>query len=352
MIRMEGIIGTGSFQLAVSIETAARVLGIWGPSGSGKTTLLQTIAGLSPLRSGSLTLLGEALEAPGTRCPPHRRPIGLVFQDHRLFPHLSAKENLLFGYRRTPPEQRRVRPDRIIDLLQLAPFLHQPIRHCSGGEQKRIALGRTLLRSPSLLLLDEPCTGLDPHLKAATLAMLNAAVKALDLRMILVSHDRSELLALAEAVAEIRDGQARLLPSPSALLQTEHGTEPLMNYLPGTVVHQSPSGMASVQLDHGPVLHGIGHQVSPGQPAMVSLAAHDLLLFRDPPPANSARNSFPATLETIDNTPHAALITLQAGVPLRAEVTREAANELKLATGQTLHLLLKARSVHVYPARG
>lgn len=350
MIRVDGVVGRGAFRLEANLASDARVLGIWGRSGSGKTTLLRTIAGLQRMRGGELRIGTATVDGPGVWTPPHRRPVGLVFQDHRLFPHLSARDNLVFGYRRTPEARRRLDPGQVIRLLHLDPFLDRPVRQCSGGEQKRIALGRTLLTSPQLLLLDEPCTGLDPALRAATLSLLRRIAEAFKTHLVVVSHDRSDLVGLAESVAEIADGRVRMLPSPSALLRREFFDAPFENLLRGRVVGGEAPGTVSVDVGGVVPLTAMAPRPIPGGEAVVLLAAQDVVLFRESPPPGSARNRLAATVTGVFASETETMLELEAGFLFRAGITRTAFEELALREGDAVHVLIKARSMHAYPS--
>lgn len=202
----------GDFQLQVQHRFDPGVTGICGPSGSGKSSLLALIAGLLVPQQGRITFDGRCWvdTARGCFVPPHQRRIGLVFQDGQLFPHLSVHANLHYALRWLPAAQRRVAPNAVIDLLELRPLLHRRPDQLSGGERQRVALGRALLMSPQLLLLDEPLSALDARLKQQILPFLQRVRDQMHLPMLYVSHAPQEIAALTTQVLAIADG--RLAP--------------------------------------------------------------------------------------------------------------------------------------------
>ncbi len=198
----------GTFNLTADLSIGPGVTAITGPSGAGKTTLLSLIAGLSRPRTGRIVLDGRVLVDTGHRIwlPPHRRHIGQVFQEARLFPHLNVRHNLLYG--RLFGGRRGAGPslDSIVDLLDIAPLLHRRPRDLSGGERQRVAIGRALLSNPALLLLDEPLSALDPARKAELLPYLLRLRDGTGLPMLYVTHQREEVAALATAWLRVDHG--------------------------------------------------------------------------------------------------------------------------------------------------
>ncbi len=198
------------FVLDVSLEIPdTGVVGVQGPSGSGKTTLLRAIAGLEPAVRGSVRMGATWWQDDerGIFVPAHRRSAGMVFQDAVLFPHLTVRGNLEYGRRRVPDSARRVRLDRVVELLEVAPLLDRRPQGLSGGERQRVALARALVASPRLLLMDEPLASLDSEARARILPYLERVVDELDVPMLYVSHDVVELRRLASRLLRLEGGR-------------------------------------------------------------------------------------------------------------------------------------------------
>jgi molybdate transport system ATP-binding protein len=198
-----------SFRLNVDLDIpASGITVLFGPSGSGKTTLLRCLAGLERASSGFMQL-GDDLwqdETRGLCRPPHNRPIGYVFQEPRLFPHYNVRSNLLYGYNRIRPEERRIAVEQVVKILDIGHLLERRIHHLSGGEQQRTAIGRALLTSPRLLLMDEPLASLDIQRKQELLPFIRRLHEELAIPVIYVSHAISEILQLADRVVLLTEG--------------------------------------------------------------------------------------------------------------------------------------------------
>jgi molybdate transport system ATP-binding protein len=201
----------GGFTLTARAGIGAGVTAICGPSGSGKSTLLALVAGLLRPATGRMLFDGEALAdvEGGAFVPAWRRHFGLVFQDGQLFPHLSVERNLLYGYRRRAPAERRFEPDAVLALLELGPLVARRPGQLSGGERQRVALGRALLCSPRLLLLDEPLASLDERLKQQILPFLRRVKEETRIPMIYVTHAPAEIESLADTVLRMERGELR-----------------------------------------------------------------------------------------------------------------------------------------------
>lgn len=197
------------FCLDVALELGAGITAIQGPSGAGKSTLLDLIAGLRSPESGRVELAGRVLfdSASGVDLPPGERRIGYVFQDGRLFPHKSVLANLRYGYDRLSEARRRRSPDEVIELLELKPLLHRKPGGLSGGERQRVAIGRALLTSPELLLLDEPLTGLHPEMRSQITGFIQRVREELRAPMLYVTHRSEDLEGLAADLLRLDQGE-------------------------------------------------------------------------------------------------------------------------------------------------
>jgi molybdate transport system ATP-binding protein len=196
------------FQLDARFTADGGVTALFGPSGAGKTTILNLIAGALRPDEGTLRL-GDSLlvdTRAGRFLPPERRRVGVVFQDHRLFPHMTVRKNLLFGKGR--PGARAIDFNRVVEVLEVGDLLERLPASLSGGQKQRVALGRALLRGPELLLMDEPLTALDLELKGRILTYLERAVAEWRVPTLLVSHDGADVRRLASRVVLIEGGRA------------------------------------------------------------------------------------------------------------------------------------------------
>ena len=211
MLRLSGVsLPLAEFTLAVDAAFRGPVTGVVGPSGAGKTSLIELIAGLRRPATGRLELGTEIFfDTEGPRpqfVPPHRRRIGYVPQDDTLFPHLSVRRNLSYGI---PAGARPFDFERAVDVLELRSLLDRGTSKLSGGERRRVAIGRAILSAPSLILCDEPLTGLDRALKGRILAYLEAVKAEFPIPMVYVAHDAGEIRALADEVVVLERGAIR-----------------------------------------------------------------------------------------------------------------------------------------------
>lgn len=202
----------GDFTLRAVARIPEGATGICGPSGCGKSTLLALIAGLLRPAQGTLLFRNESLvdTETGRFVPPWQRHFALVFQDGQLFPHLTVRDNLLYGYRRRAPQQRRFELDQVLELLEIGPLVTRRPAQLSGGERQRVALGRALLCSPRILLLDEPIASLDERLRQQILPFLKRVKDETQLPMLYVSHQRDEVEFLADRTLLLERG--RIVP--------------------------------------------------------------------------------------------------------------------------------------------
>jgi ABC-type sulfate/molybdate transport systems ATPase subunit len=333
----------GSFRLGpVSLAIApGQVLAILGPSGAGKTMLLETIAGLRPHRSGTITLAGTDI----TTRPPEQRRIGLVFQDTALFPHLSVAENIRFG-----PRARRQHPstgtDPLLRRLGITPMAARSPRSLSGGERQRVALARALAIQPGLLLLDEPLSALDQPTREDLRALLSELLATLDIPAIHVTHDRDEALTISTDLAILTGGQIRQAGPASQVTAApaDPETARLLGWTelgPGTA-------------DRGTVTAGQLHlpgAAPPGThgPVRIFYRPEDLLL--GPPPVGThAAASLTAPAAQIVPTRPLALITLAADPPLTALLLHRDLQSLRPQPGEPVTVTVPPGSVRVFPA--
>ncbi len=198
------------FSVRAAFTLRSAKCGVFGPSGSGKSTLMHMLAGLLEPDSGFIRLNGQTLfdKAHKINLPPEQRRVGVVFQHACLFPHLSVRKNLLYGLSRLPQQQRTIDVDQLIRVLQIGELLDRSVAKLSGGEKQRVALGRTVLACPQLILLDEPLSGLDSQLKYQIIPYLRQVFAEFSIPMLFISHDVDELRLMTDEVLVLRGGLA------------------------------------------------------------------------------------------------------------------------------------------------
>ena len=209
MIEVSATLKRQDFALDVALQLDQRVTAIFGPSGSGKSTLLSIIAGISKPDQGRVVINGETVfdHEKKINKPIHQRRIGLVFQDARLFPHLNVEHNLRYPLKFTPTHEQQFHLNDIVNLLEIGHLLKRTTHQLSGGEKQRVALGRALLSSPRLLMLDEPMASLDESLKSQILPFLKKVADEIKIPMIYISHSREEIMQITNNVVYINAGK-------------------------------------------------------------------------------------------------------------------------------------------------
>lgn len=351
MLHCDAILRRDRFTLAAQLECEAGVTGLFGHSGSGKSSLLGILAGLIRPHAGKIVLDGATLfdAERNVFVPPHRRRIGLVFQDSQLFPHYSVRGNLLYGYESLPPKDRRFRLEEIVELLALAPLLNAHPRQISGGEKQRVALGRSLLASPRLLLLDEPLASLDEGLKAQILPFLARVKRELDLPMIYVSHSLPEILYLTDRVAFMSGGRVVARGHLPDLLEGPEreglglGRDNILAL--AVAAHDAQEGCTLG------VLHGVRlalpfkPELDIGATAYISVHRGEIALARTRVDGLSIQNQLPGRIAEIVRDDGSVQVRVDVGTTLWAEITPRAWRGLELNVGDAVHCLIKTRSI-------
>lgn len=325
------------------------VTALFGHSGSGKTSLLRAIAGLERHSGAYLEVNGQVWQDVGTFVPTHQRPLGYVFQEASLFPHLSVAGNLEFGLRRIPAAQRRVHLDQAVALLGLASLLQRRPDTLSGGERQRVAIARALLTSPRLLLMDEPLAALDSRRKAEILPYLARLRSELHIPVLYVSHSPDEVARLADHLVLLEAGQV-LASGPLNQTLARLDLALAREDDAGVVVEGTVAGFdAAYQLltldfpgGQVQVAHG---QIAPGQRLRFQIRARDVSLALSPQTDSSILNRLPATVTALADadTPAHVLVGLEAGgTPLLARITRRSLDLLDLQVGKPVWAQIKA----------
>ena len=357
------------FTLEVDEQCRYAVTAVYGPSGAGKSTLLNAIAGLIRPEEGEIAIDDQVLfsSSAGIDLPPEQRRVGYVFQDDLLFPHLSVESNLRYGYELLPRDRRRFRFDRIVDLLELDPLLTRRPNTLSGGERQRVALGRALLTSPRLLLMDEALASLDQGLKSRIIPYLRHIRTDLQIPILYVSHSVAEILELTGQVLVLKSGRVvahgdffKIATDPEVLpLVEEHGFE---NVLPVEVVADEKGdrvsdiagdrrGTCPVRLvggDRQPLT--IPYCERPvGSRLFVGIRADDIALGRQQPQGLSIRNALRGRITGISEVAGMELVYVDVGRRLAVKITRDAVDELGLEVGETVYCLIKTHSIRIGP---
>ncbi|HUU28145.1 MAG TPA: molybdenum ABC transporter ATP-binding protein [archaeon] len=359
MIELDLHLQRGDFSLQAQLSSSSQVTGLMGPSGSGKTSLVLALAGVINPVKGWIRVRGKDFynSERGINLQPEKRKLGVIFQHDLLFPHLSVRDNLLFGYRHTPQALRKLNPDEIFELLDLGLLLERATDRLSGGEARRVAVGRALLTSPCLLLLDEPLTGLDLNMRDRLLAYLLRLKKELSVPMIYVTHDFSSLAALADQTALLtvkpveknrRSARVAAFGQPfqvMAGLENDVFAGGIENIVRGEVIEVDPQRGYAVIRSEGLSLRTPLNNNYPGAESYITIRADDIILSVGSLPKMSARNIWKGKIEEIQNFPSTALVTVNIGPRIRAELTPEAVSELGLKPGTTVHALVKVKSL-------
>ena len=335
----------GSFLLQVNAEVSGERIGIFGQSGSGKSTLMHLISGLLQPDRGEIYLNNECLfsSAKGVNRSPERRRIAIVFQQAMLFPHLSVKANLLYGYRRCRTENRRIRPDTLINLLKLQPLLQRGVENLSGGEKQRVALGRAILANPRLLLMDEPLSALDDALRFQIIPYLGSVSEEFRIPYLFISHSMTEMQLMTDHILEIENGRCIDETTPDQLARKRMAQSPkgYLNLL-SLAAPVKQHGLFAYQWGKNTLLVSDGKEVGE---ALFELSSREIILFKKHPEAISARNLFECTVaEMFESEGRVGIVLSVEGEKLVAEIVRSAAEELMISVGSTLFAAIKASS--------
>jgi molybdate transport system ATP-binding protein len=339
----------GALDLDAEIAVAdGEVVAIVGPNGSGKTTVMRALAGLVPLSGGRIVLDGQVLEDPAQqlRVPPERRPVGFVFQDYLLFPHLSALENVAFGLRcrGVPRSQARDRARAWLNRMGLASHLAARPRALSGGQAQRVALARALATDPRLLLLDEPTAALDAGAKVELRREIRRHLATFAGTRLLVTHDPLEAATLADRLVVLEAG--RVVQSGTPFEVSERPRSQYVAELVGiNLLRGTADGYRVLLVSGGSLVvatQARGEVFAVVHPRAVALHARE--------PEGSPRNVWHEKVVSLDLEGSRVRVRLDGEVPLVSEVTPAAVADLGLAEGEPVWASVKATEVNVYPA--
>ncbi|MEW6271457.1 MAG: ABC transporter ATP-binding protein [Thermodesulfobacteriota bacterium] len=342
-------VAQGDFRLEVELEVApGETVAVLGPNGAGKTTLLRALAGLAPLEAGRIVLDGVVLDEParGVLVAPEDRPLGVVFQDYLLFPHLSALDNVAFGLRCRGASRGDARREARawLERVGLGAQAKAPPRRLSGGQQQRVALARALAVRPRVLLLDEPLSALDVATRGEVRRELRALLGSFAGIRLIVTHDPLEARALADRLVILEHGRIVQEGTPAEV--TARPRSAYASRLVGVNLLRGTAAGDVVRLDDGGTLAvadaGAGE-------VFVVIHPHAVALHRTRP-EGTPRNVWQGVVETIE--PHDGRVRVQVGGtrPLVAEVTPQAVAELRLDDKGEVWVSVKATEITAYPA--
>ncbi len=352
--KMHGGDAARSFLLDLDVEVPPGITILFGPSGAGKSTLLDCIAGLIQPDAGRIAIDGEVVfdSEKKVSVRSQRRQIAYVFQSLALFPHMTVEANVGYGLL-DAPQQARARVAEILQMFRVEELRGRKPREISGGEKQRVALARSLVTLPRVLLLDEPLTGLDAELKASIIDDLRAWNAAHKIPIFYVTHSREEVDALGERVIALEHGRIVSEGTPREVLDAPRrrrlaqaaGFE---NLLSGTVLDlREPDGVMRVRLADSPceIEVPLGH-AAPGDRVRIAIRAGDILLATEPPKALSARNILEGKIVSLQRRSSLVAGRVDCGAVFTVHVTPGAERTLDLAAGKKVWLVLKTHSCH------
>jgi molybdate transport system ATP-binding protein len=346
-------ISRGGFGMRLRIAVRpGRILAVLGPNGAGKSTLLRAVAGLTPISSGQISLSGQVLDdaASGTFVEPAQRPIGMVFQDYRLFPHLRVVDNIAFAARAAGQDRTSSRrlAGEWMDRLALAELATRRPAELSGGQAQRVALARALARQPALLLLDEPLSALDARTRLEVQSELRTHLSDFAGPCLLVTHDALEALVLADELVVIEAGAVVQQGPPAQVAR-----RPVTDYVARLV---GLNLLAGHQTDGSVTLNGGGRFVVsgpvPSGEVLVAVRPSAIVVSTDPPSGTSMRNTWSGVVRGLTQLAERVRLDVDGQPSVAADVTAAAVAELSLAPGTAVWLSVKATDLEVYRRGG
>lgn len=345
----------GNFSIAVDLSLPEKsITTLFGPSGAGKSTLLRCIAGLERANNGYIQIADDVWqdEKQGYFRPTSKRSLGYIFQEPRLFSHLSVQKNLEYGYNRIPKAERRVQWHDVIDVLDIAHLLQRKPSRLSGGEQQRVAIGRALLTSPKLLLMDEPLAALDPSRKQEVLPFIRQLHDLLEIPIIYVSHSLAEVLQITDEMVLLDNG-SKVASGTLPKLFSNMALSRYLGDMSGSILETTVTSYDKLfSLNHltfeGGVLQIPGEARETGSLLRIQILARHVGIALKKPEMSSFLNILPAKIIAIDasnETAHTVQLTLDVGVPLLANISKKSLHDLALKTNDPCYALIKAVSV-------
>ena len=341
-------VALGTFVLDVDLQpTSGETLAVLGPNGAGKSTLLRALAGLTPLDAGRIELDDVVLDDPagGVFVAPQDRPVGVVFQEHLLFPSMSVLDNVAFGLRcrKVPAAEARRRAVALLERVGLEDRGGDRPGQLSGGQSQRVALARALAIEPALLLLDEPLAALDVTTRTEIRRGLRQQLTGIGGTRILITHDPLDAFALADRVVILEDGritQAGTLAEVTRRPRTRYVADLL-----GVNLYEGDADGTVIRLAGG---HQLVGSDSVAGPVFVVVHPQAVSLYTAQP-AGSPRNVWRGTIDQLDLERDRARLSVSGPMPIVAEVTTAAVVDLGVSPGEDIWVSVKATEIQVYP---
>ena len=360
---MDGSVERGSFRLEADLRAdPGEVLGVLGPNGAGKTTLLRALSGLDPLTSGSISLGDLTLDdvATDTFVPAQRRPVGLVFQNYRLFPHLDVRDNVAYAPRVQGAGRRQARAaaDAWLERLDLTALATRRPYQISGGQAQQVALARALAADPRFLLLDEPLSALDAKTRLDVRAQLRSHLDEFAGPVVIITHDPLEAMIMADRLVVIENGRVVQQGSPA-----EVARQPATQYVARLVGLNLYTGTlevatAAVSLDVGGTFTVTWGDDNPGalartgqstRPVLVVLRPSAITILTARPTQASPRNVWPGTVAALELLADRVRVQVDATPPALVDISAAAVADLALRPGTAVWLSAKATETEAYP---
>ena len=324
---------------------------IFGPSGAGKSTVLRIIAGLDKSDTGLIKFDEEIWEDTEKKIfiPPQKRDVGLLFQDFALFPHMTVSNNITYNIS-LPKEEKQKRLQKLINLFNLNGLEKRKPCSLSGGEKQKVAIARTVIRMPKLLLLDEPLSSLDLPTREVLQRELKKVLKKLQIPTIFVTHDRTEAIIMGDRIAVMNDGKVVQMggvnevfakpdnPSVAAIVGME-------NVLIGKIIDRS-EGLVNIKVGNNNLV-ALDTGVT-GPEAVVCIRAEEIILEKGAVPESSARNRFSGRIIDISQQGVIVKLTLDCGFPLIVLITKQSFVDMSIQLGSTLTASIKAQAIHIF----
>ncbi|WP_150525038.1 molybdenum ABC transporter ATP-binding protein [Roseibium sediminis] len=342
----------GHLALDLAFEAPVGITVLFGRSGSGKTTIVNTVAGLLTPETGRICVQDRVLldTKSGENLPPHKRRLGYIFQEGRLFPHLNVRQNLTYGRWMAKAPADRSEFDRIVEMLGIGELLERRPATLSGGEKQRVGIGRALLANPSLILADEPLASLDEERKQEILPFFERLRDEVSIPILYVSHSAAEVARLATTVVALDNGKvARQGPAVEVLgdpMVTPTGARAAGALIEAVVVMHHADGLTELEVG-GVRLLLPRVSAEPGSRLRVRIPAQEVILSRQAPTGLSALNILPGTVETIrgGDGPGALVSVKTPAGSILARVTRRSTAALNLQVGGTVHAIVKTLAI-------